>query len=194
MSKLRRETVIAFAGVGVLALAACADGSSSPGAQPPALEDVQVYLLREDGDPYSRDSYVAVTRPAADESTEGRLRAALRELLKGPTPREEKQGLVSVFSEDTAGSVRDVVLADDGAAVVEFADLRRAIPQAGASEGGAVMMVQLNQTVFALPQVSSVEYRIEGSCDAFWEWQQSVCHVIDRGEWESGANPLSDDG
>lgn len=41
-------------------------------------------------------------------------------------------------------------------------------------------MSQFNATVFQFPTVTSVEYRINGSCDDFFEWLQRVCSVIER--------------
>ena len=149
-------------------------------------------MLQAQADPYDKESYTRVTRKASADSVEGRLTAALQELLKGATPQEKDQGLISVFSNDSAGKLNGVVVTQ-GNAVIDFRNLRQAIPQAGTSEGGAVMMIQLNQTVFGFPSVKSVEYRVDGSCDSFWEWQESMCHVVTRDEWESGKNALTDD-
>jgi hypothetical protein len=34
--------------------------------------------------------------------------------------------------------------------------------------------------VFQFDWVRSVEYRLDGSCDAFWEWLQRSCQVVTR--------------
>lgn len=168
------------------------DSSASPSpSEEQAQEEVEIYLLQEGSSPYERDSYVAVTRSVNAESAEARLRAATQELLKGATPRDESEGFVSIFSAETASMLNDVTLAG-GKATINFKDLRAVIPQAGAAEGGAVFLQQLNATVFAFEPVQEVEYQIEGSCDAFWEWLQSVCFTLTESDWESGRNPLED--
>ena len=125
------------------------------------------------------ESTAAVTRrvPAA---TVG-LEASLRQLLRGPTPAERAEGIHSWFSDTTAQALRSVRVDEAGHAVVEFADLRALIPNASASAGSGMLLRELNGTVFAVPSVESVEYRIEGSCEAFWEWlQYGGCPVQQR--------------
>lgn len=99
------------------------------------------------------------------------LTAALTALLAGPTAQEADAGITSWFSSATAGMLRGVTLTD-GRAVVDLRDLRPVIPGAGSSAGSALLLSQLDATVFQFPTVSSVEYRIDGSCTAFTEWVQ----------------------
>ncbi len=56
------------------------------------------------------------------------------------------------------------------------------IPGASSSTGSTLLLLELNGTVFSIPQVRSVEYRLEGSCEAFWEWLQYDCRIVERGE------------
>lgn len=124
------------------------------------------------------ESTVTVARAApAGGST---LEAALGQLLRGPTESERAAGIHSWFSDTTAGALRSAVVDDAGRAVVDFADLRPLIPNASTSAGSAMLMRELNGTVFELPAVQSVEYRIEGSCARFWEWLQYPCEVVTR--------------
>ncbi len=39
---------------------------------------------------------------------------------------------------------------------------------------------QLHATVFQFPTVTSAEYRVGGSCDAFWSWLQRPCTRVDK--------------
>lgn len=116
------------------------------------------------------ESTAAVTR-RVPAGTVG-LEAALRELMRGPTEAERTTGVHSWFSDTTAQALRSVQVDGAGHAVVDFADLRGLIPNASTSAGSGMLLRELNATVFAVPSVESVEYRIEGSCEDFWEWLQ----------------------
>lgn len=122
------------------------------------------------------DSVVPVTRTVDDAD----LASAIRALLRGPTAAERAAGLSSWFSDSTADMLRSVGIDTAGTAVIDFADLRPVIPNASASAGSAMLLRELNATVFAHDEVSAVQYRIEGSCDAFWEWLQYGCQTVQR--------------
>jgi hypothetical protein len=122
---------------------------------------------------------VAVARPIGD--TPGVLRAALEQLLAGPTPEEEAVGLSSWFSDATAGMLRDVTVSGDGTAIVVLdSALPETIPNASTSAGSAALLGQLNGTVFQFENVQAIEYRLDGSCEAFWSWLQGSCHLVER--------------
>ena len=112
---------------------------------------------------------------AGDESsrddTTAALRVAMEELLAGPTPAERRAGLDSWFSEETADRLRSVTI-EGGHAVVDFHDLRDVIPNAGSSAGSRRLLAELDATVFQFRSISSVEYRLDGDCEAFTEWLQ----------------------
>jgi hypothetical protein len=115
----------------------------------------------------------------------GVLRASLAALLAGPTEAERTATLGSWFSSATAGALLSVVI-EDGHAVVDLADLRRIIPGASSSAGAALLLAQLDATVFQFRTVESVEYRFEGSCEAFTEWVQlGGCEPRTRAEASS---------
>lgn len=121
------------------------------------------------------ESLTPVARPDAES-----LREALETLLAGPTAAERSRGLDSWFSEETRGALREVRM-DDGRALIDFdASLPSMIPGAGSSTGSAMLLGALDSTVFQFPSVDAVEYRLEGSCDAFWEWLQRQCEVVRR--------------
>jgi hypothetical protein len=145
-------------------------GISTPTTAPGETE-VTVFFHRG-------EELVPVTRSVA--STTGVLRASLEALLAGPTEEERTDGLLAWFSEETEGMLNGVTIDSGGAAVVDVGDLRPLIPNASTSAGSEMLLAQLGATVFQFPTVASVEYRIEGSCDAFFEWLQRGCEVIER--------------
>jgi len=125
------------------------------------------------------DTLASVVREVPDAPAT-LLRATLMELLEGPTAAERDAGLTSFFSDRTAGLLHDATV-EDGFAVVDFDEaLRRAIPNASTSAGSRQLLRELNATVFQLPAVDSVEYRLGGRCDAFWNFLQYPCQVVRR--------------
>lgn len=104
------------------------------------------------------------------------LRTALELLLAGPDQAEAAAGFGSWFSAQTAGMLAGVDLEPTGRAIVDFADLRPVIPGASSSAGAHLLLSQLDATVFQFPSVRSVQYRINGSCEVFFEWLQFECH------------------
>jgi hypothetical protein len=110
------------------------------------------------------------------------LRVALEWLVRGPTAEERAAGVQSWFSVETASVLRSVAVDSAGHAVVDFSDLRPLIPNASTSFGSTMLLQELNGTVFQFPQIRSVEYRMEGSCDLFWNWLQYGCRIVTPAE------------
>jgi hypothetical protein len=120
------------------------------------------------------EELVEVTRSGA--ATTGVLRQALDALVAGPRP-EDGEGLSSLFSEDTAGVIAGVNLRD-GTAIVDFAET---VNNASTSAGSEAFLAELNATIFQFETVSQIEYRLQGSCEAFWEWlQRGGCEPVER--------------
>jgi len=107
------------------------------------------------------------------------LRAALDALVAGPTREEEARGITSFFSAETADLVQAVTLVGDSA-TVDFRDLPSVIPNASSSTGSFLFLSELNGTVFGLPGIARVEYRMDGSCEAFWNFLQRTCQEVRR--------------
>lgn len=136
----------------------------------------------------SADTAIAVPQPggvteAQDSSTEpsiSAVRDSLDALVRGPTADERAAGAESWFSEETAGIVRSVEVDASGHAIVDFEDLREVIPNASSSAGSTMLLEELNEAMFSFPQIRSIEYRMEGSCDLFWEWLQYGCQRVER--------------
>lgn len=120
----------------------------------------------------------ATTSEAVDPSPADTLRAALEHMLRGPSdPQPEEH---SWFSAATADALRSVSVDAAGHATVDFEDLRALIPNASSSAGSAMLLAELNATVFGVEGVRSVDYLMEGSCERFWEWLQYGCQTIHR--------------
>lgn len=107
------------------------------------------------------------------------LRAALEQLLRGPTAEERAAGFHSFFGDATANALRSVVVRD-GVAHIDFADFSRAIPNASSSAGSAQLLGQLRATIFQYPAIRTAEITFDRSCDAFWNWLQRDCQRLSR--------------
>lgn len=140
--------------------------SASPGT---ADAPVRVWFLRG-------EALAPAPRPDADRT----VRSALESLVAGPTAGERREGLTSWFGDDTRDVLRDVRSEADRVIVDFDESLPRRIPGAGSSAGSEVLLGALDSTVFQFPGIEAVEYRLGGSCDAFWEWLQRECIVVRR--------------
>ncbi len=118
-----------------------------------------------------------VERERTVPKTTAVLRAALTALFEGPRP-EDGADVSSFFSEETADLLADVNVRSDGTAVVDIAGT---VPNANTSAGSQAFLASLDATVFQFSSVERIEYRLEGSCDAFWEWLQfGECQLVPR--------------
>ena len=141
-------------------------------SQAAALDTVTIYFTRGEA-PEAVQRTVPLTGAP--------LGAALRELLKGPTEAERERGLHSWFSPATANALQSVSIDHEGRATVELADLRQVISGASSSAGSAMLLQQLDSTVLQFGTVETVEYRMAGSCSAFWKWlQYGDCRIVSR--------------
>jgi hypothetical protein len=153
----------------IAAVSGLACGDTDGGGLLTDLHDVQVWFS-VDEEPV----------PAQRRVGGAPLDGALRALVVGPTPEERADGMRSWFSRETRGVLRRV-RAEDGDVVVDFReDLPTLIPGASSSAGSEQLLMALDSTMFQFDWVRSVEYRLEGSCDAFWEWLQRSCQVVTR--------------
>lgn len=164
--------------------------SGSPSTSPTPHDSdegrtVYVFFLPEDALwPDDKSEYAPLERPVKDDvGTEGRLRLALAELVKGPTSEERSEGLVSMFSEETAGLVNSVEVVD-GRATVDFRDFRQIIPQVSTSHAGVAFTFTLNLTVFQFDGIQQVDYLIEGDCSRFWRSLEAECQIVTKEAWD----------
>lgn len=131
-----------------------------------------------------------VTRRVPEvRETEAVLHIVLEELLEGPTEEERGSGFISWFSGDTTAMLNDVSISDEGVAIVDFDDFSHIIPNASTSAGSALLLSQLNGTVFQFDNIEAIIYQFDESCKAFWYWLQSTCHPVPRSFWEEHQIP-----
>lgn len=110
------------------------------------------------------------------------LTATIGELVKGPDEAERDLGFVSFFSPATSGALANINLAA-GKATLDLTGIAE-ITNLTTATGGQFFVANLNANVFQFDTIDSVEYRLDGSCDAFWALFQSECQVITRSDWE----------
>jgi hypothetical protein len=162
----RRAMPTAVLAVPLLALAACGDAEVESGLA--EMHTVQVWFSRG-------ETPVAQDRRVAGAPLDGAIRA----LVLGPTQEERADGIHSWFSTETRHVIRRI-RTEDGAVMVDFRDLPQLIPGASTSAGSQQLLTALDSTVFQFDWVESVEYQLDGSCEAFWEWLQRECQVVTR--------------
>lgn len=140
--------------------------------------DVTIYLTCDSAfgdDPSSDAAFVPAFRRVP--RTAAVLRATLEQLVAGPSDEERAAEQSSLFSAETADILAGVTLRD-GTAIV---DLRETVDNANTSAGQLAFRGALNRTVFQFSTVERIEYRLDGSCEAFWEWQQvGGCQIVTR--------------
>lgn len=117
------------------------------------------------------DQVVAVPRSATVEGPEA---DALTQLLAGPTPAEQAQGLTSWFSSATSGMLRSVVIEDRVARVDFDPALATTIPNASASCGSSLLLAQLDATIEQFDSADRIVYSLGGDVEAFYSWLQMV--------------------
>jgi hypothetical protein len=168
-----RTAAIAVAFIPLIIWGCAGSGDESRAGAPAPMDSVIVVFTRD-------EAPAPVYRHVPENSAEPR--AALEWLVRGPTPEGAAAGLRSWFSEKTASALKSVEVDSLGHTIVDFHDLRPLIPNASSSFGSTMLLQELNGTVFQFPGIRSVEYRMEGSCDLFWEWLQYGCQVVARPE------------
>lgn len=121
-----------------------------------------------------------VPKPRTVRRSEGVLRGAVQQLLYGPYSVERDAGLGSGLANGAAAVTFDVKI-ENGLAIIDFAaDLIPASPGTSSSAASEGFLRQLHATVFQFPTVQRAEYRLAGSCEAFWAWLQRGCTTVDR--------------
>lgn len=155
---------------------------AAPAGEPTAEQmDVTVFFVCDAavaaGDPLDAAMVPVVRRVPRDA---GVLGATLRAFLAGTAAEEDDERGLSAFTDHPDTEVRVSISA--GAAIVDFdASLTDAANGASTSTGQALFQGALNRTVFQFSTVERIEYRIDGSCDAFWQWQQAgACRLVTR--------------
>lgn len=128
------------------------------------MADVEIYFAGPDSRCLSE---VAVTRAVP---TPGVARGALTELLAGPTPAEQNEGLSSPFSQATAGALLDVTITD-GVAQVDLMHLGEWIDAEPCV--GDLVFSALERTLLQFSTVDRVRITFDGSAQLFRDWKES---------------------
>lgn len=128
---------------------------------------------------------IAVTRIVPEQGGEAidRIEWTLRSLLAGPTEDEKAAGFYSFFDEATADALIGVTLTD-GRLVADFNEAIY-VNNASTSTGGLFFNAELRSNMFQHPEVDSVEFRINGDCEAWSTFFQSDgCWVVTLADWK----------
>lgn len=96
------------------------------------------------------------------------LRAAMTQLLLGVTPAEASAGLQSAFSAYTAGTLRGVTVRS-GVATLDLTEGFESTNNFSTTNLSGVVLSQIRATVFQFPEITSVEFAIEGKRWCGWE-------------------------
>lgn len=165
----------------------CETPPSEPGVE--EMEVSVVYSCRSDED--SLLDLTTVTRLVPAESDP--IRATLNEAVEGPNGAERAEGIAGSFlSERTALMVRDVEL-DGARLIVDFHPFVRSpmISNVSTSSGGMIFNTILNANLFQFPEVEEIEYRVDGSCGAYWATFEADCSIQTREAHSDALDDLS---
>ena len=118
-------------------------------------------------------------------ATELVLTTTLREMAAGLEEEEAELGFRTPLPASADGSFQGLSIVD-GTAYVEFGTDDVFPPGVTTTEGSQVFLSTLNANVFQFSSISAVEYRLNGSCDAFWQrLGAEECDQVTRAEWQS---------
>ena len=152
----------------------------------PGIGEVTIAVFYECGnDGLYPSAGIGVPRIVPEQGGEAidRIEWTLRSLLAGPTPDERAVGFTSFFDDATAGALESVTLTD-GRVVADFNDAI-IVNNAGTSTGMVFFNAELKANLFRHPEVDSVEFHLNGDCEA-WSmlFQSDGCWVVTRADWE----------
>ena len=145
--------------------------------QSPRTTSVNVYFSNDKLIPGGEDctgKVFPVTRKVP--KTAGVARAAIEQLIGGPTESEKAKGYTSFFTDETK-SVLLGLKVKNKTAYVNFKDLTAItnLGNATTSCGNTHFFAQLDKTVLQFPGIKRVFYAIEGDPEAFYGWLQLDC-------------------
>jgi hypothetical protein len=117
-----------------------------------------------------------VRRVAEDTPIVVRIETALRAVLDGPTALEQERGLTGVAPPGSSVLIASIGLSEnDGLAEVDFDPALAEVPNLSTTAAGGAFLRALQETALHFPAVTAVEFRMGGSCDAFFEIFQATC-------------------
>lgn len=155
----------------------CADSAAHP---EPGADEVAVYFFCESPDAVAGQLY-GVVRPADDDA----LTAAIEAQLRGPTEQEAAQGYASTLAGFDGVTLNEAAFDDSGRAVIDLSGLPDPLPEHTESFLPPGIMAELTWTAFHVPGIDRIEFRLDGSCDDFWQLLgQDDCRDYTRHDWE----------
>ncbi len=131
---------------------------------------VKVFFHPDKVDPQWEDCKKVLPVSRTIPKTASVATAALKELLKGPTPEEAKD--FSGFGPPETNGILKSVNLKNGTAYVNFTKLAfRQMGNATSSCGGG-FFAMTDATLMQFPTINKVVYAVEGSTNDFYEWVQ----------------------
>jgi hypothetical protein len=110
--------------------------------------------------------------------TQDRLDLALRALLDGPHDWERDAGLSPAVPDGSSNLLADLEVTDDGLAIVDFAPELGQVPNLSTSAASGAFLRSVRETALQFDNVTAVELRLGGSCQALFEHLQSECQHL----------------
>jgi hypothetical protein len=129
---------------------------------PPAQIQVDVYFGMA-----GNDACVASQAVPREVEGPGVARAALTQLLQGPTSRESNEGIETPFTANTAGALNDITIVD-GEARVDLRDFRDDVGTDSCTKSS--ILDSLDNTLLQFPTITSTRYSFDGDAAAFERW------------------------
>ncbi len=140
--------------------------------QSPQTTSIKVYFANEKLTPKGKEC-VGRVYPVMRKvpKTTGVARAAVEQLVSGPTESEKSKGYWSVFSDETKSMLLGVNIKNK-TAYVNFRDMREKLGNATTSCSSTDFLAQLEKTVLQFPGIKRVFFAVEGDPREFYEWLQ----------------------
>ena len=154
----------------------CREGWA-PTLPPPAPGEVEITVLFDCANETDAPNVVTPLVRRV-EGTVDPIGATLEALLEGPTAEERAAGFGSFFSAETAGAL-EALAVEGGLAVVDFNDAIY-VNNASTSTGSEFFLAELTANLFQFDQIDRIEFRVDGRCEAFWNWLQRECSMVTR--------------
>lgn len=164
----------AIASVAPSAPVATSDPVTSTCESAAAGEDGTILIFFPCGAPPNVEPVGVVRSVAPGLSVADRLRQALVALLKGPTASERQAGLVGIVA-DGAGVEPTVDVASDGLAMVDFPRALTDVNNLSTTAAGGAFLAAVRATTLQFDEVTAADLRLDGSCDALFDYFGSVC-------------------
>lgn len=125
-------------------------------------------------DPGDCAAVFPVERQLVQSQRAAPARAALRQLLAGPSADERAAGYHSMFSAASTDLLLRLRISG-GTAYVDLADFRTRLPGSSSSCGAAELRSQVERTLLQFSAIQRVRYAIDGDPRLFHDWMGEPC-------------------